>query len=90
MRGLALLQGIVKHLLVRYLKFVQLREIFIFAFSATFLKRIAKLISSKHLVNDNEQNLPNGYTELNEVELGFSVHFSGSLVLMHCKGGFEV
>ena len=60
MRGLALLQEVVKHLLVSYLEFAQLREIFTFAFSANFLKRIVKLISSKHLVNDNEQNLPNG------------------------------
>ena len=60
MRGLALLPEMVKHLLVSYSEFAQLREIFTFAFSANFLKRIVKLISSRNMVNDNEQNLPNG------------------------------
>ena len=56
MRVLALLQEVVKHLLVSYLEFAQLREIFTFAFSANVLKRIVKLISSEHMANDNEQN----------------------------------
>ena len=60
MRVLAPLQEVVKHLLVSYLECAQLREIFTFAFSVNFLKRIVKLISSNHIVNNNEQNIPNG------------------------------
>ena len=49
MRGLTLLQGILKHLLVRYLEFAQLREVLSLHFQQTFLNRIVDLSILKAL-----------------------------------------